>query len=345
MKKRLLVISLILSLILCFTCNNVLGTETDDSDVENETTESVDTEDTESESDGEDETSEESETDDEDTTTDEDDTTTENEDVTDETESTDTSDDTDSSESTEETTSDEEEVTEEEHEEDDLPLEEGTYEIYTKVATTKVIYVKSGSKSSGANVCIYERTNINAQKWVITSNGDGTYTIKNKNSGKVLDVTGAGKSSGTNVQQYTSNGTDAQKWYIEDLGNGYYYIISKCNGLYLDVSYAGTSNNTNIQVYKGNKSSAQKFQFVDATTVTGTKTIESGTYRIYSKVASNRVIAENSNSTSDSKKLTLTTVKDMANQKFKITYNNDGTYTIALMHSSKVMDVERSRRF
>ncbi len=210
--------------------------------------------------------------------------------------------------------------------------ENGTYEIYTCVSDTKVVGV------SNENVCINERENKASQKFRLQKNEDGTYTIRAVHSNKVLDVCGAEAKNGANVWQYAQNGSDAQKWYIEPLGNGTYSIISKLKGLYLDI-YCGYSNNgTNIQIYQGNGSKAQKFNIVKVQD-TGTKTIEDGIYNIYSKVTTNRVLQVDNKSTSNGASIKTTTSEDMANQKFNVKYNNDGTYTITAMHSGKVLDV------
>lgn len=218
-------------------------------------------------------------------------------------------------------------------------LKEGTYEIYTCVSGTKVINVQSSSKNNGANVNIYERENKSSQKFKVKLNKDGTYTFTALHSNKVLDVVAAGKKNGTNVDQYQSNGTDAQKWYLESCGDGSYCIVSKCNGLYLDIAAARTANGTNLQVYKGNRSKAQKFKFSKVQSTKGEKILENGTYHIYSQVANNRVLEVPNSATHNGAVLKTAGINNRANQKFQITYNQDGTYTIKVLHTGKSLDV------
>ena len=218
-------------------------------------------------------------------------------------------------------------------------LKEGTYEIHTGINSTKVINVQGSSKNNGANINIYERENNNSQKFKVKLNKDGTYTFIALHSNKVLDVAGAGKKNGTNVEQYVSNGTDAQKWYLESCANGYYYIVSKCNGLYLDVASGSNKNGANIQVYKGNQTKAQRFKFSKVQEIKGEKTIENGIYHIYSNVANNRVLEVPNSAVNNSTTLKTATLNNRANQKFQITYHQDGTYTIQVLHAKKVMDV------
>ena len=218
-------------------------------------------------------------------------------------------------------------------------LKEGIYEIYTGISGSKVINIEAGSKNNGANVNIYERENRSNQKFKVKLNADGTYTFFALHSNKVLDVAGAGKKKGTNVDQYQSNGTDAQKWYLKSCGDGTYYIVSKCNGLYLDIARGSSANGANLQVYKGNGSKAQKFKFSEVQNIEGKKTIENGTYHIYSQVASNRVLEVPNSDTNNGVVLRTASINNKANQKFQLTYNQDGTYTIKVVHTQKAMDV------
>ncbi len=218
-------------------------------------------------------------------------------------------------------------------------LEEGIYEIYAYVGETKVIDVHGADKNDKANIEIYERMNQNNQKYRVQLNDDGTYTFFALHSNKVLDVEGNGKSNETNVCQYTYNGGDNQKWYIESCGNGYYYIISKANGLYLDVYQTQGKDGQNIQMYQKNEGLGQKFKFSKVIDK-GTKTIENGIYNIYSNVAKNRLLEVPNSEINDEVEIKTATNKNIASQKFQVTYNNDGTYTILVLHTGKALDVK-----
>ena len=143
-----------------------------------------------------------------------------------------------------------------------VEIEEGLYEIYTLVNDTKVIDIDSASKNNKANVQIFERDNVQQQKFNVILNQDGTYTFVSSHSNKALDVQCGGKTPGTNVWQYEKNNSNAQKWILKSCGDGYYNIISKLNGLYLDIQAGIGNNKQNIQVYTGNGTKAQKFKFL-----------------------------------------------------------------------------------
>ena len=113
------------------------------------------------------------------------------------------------------------------------------------------------------------------QKWHLTKNSDGSYTIKAPNGG-CLDVQYAGTESGTVVQVYKANGTNAQKWRLtrvtkspsgiayDPSGIAPFEIAPLCApSLRLDVKGASTSNGAGIQIYKSNNTNAQRWTFLD----------------------------------------------------------------------------------
>lgn len=141
-------------------------------------------------------------------------------------------------------------------------LDDGVYEINTKLDSSKTLDVEAANRDNGANVQIYESNGTNAQKFRLTYLNNGYYKIENINSNKVLDVAGARKENGTNVQQYESNNSNAQQWEIRyNSSDNTYYLISKCNYLYADIVGARKENGTNVQMYTGNGTYAQKYIF------------------------------------------------------------------------------------
>lgn len=141
----------------------------------------------------------------------------------------------------------------------------GTYHLRSAANSSYVVDVKSGSKSNSANVQLYKANNTGAQKWDMTENSDGSYTIVNSASGKALDVKSAGTANGTNVQQYTKNGSNAQKWNVVYNSDGTFRLVSKLKSdLVLTVS-GSAKNGANVMVSKYTGSSLQKFTFEKTT--------------------------------------------------------------------------------
>ena len=238
------------------------------------------------------------------------------------------------------------------------PLENGIYMIKSAINPKFMLDVNGASKDNGANVQLYEYSNVNQKKFKLTYEQDGYYTIIAMHSNKSLDVKDASKEKGANVWQWEANGTDAQKWKIKDNKDGTYSIISKCNGLYVDVLNARAANFTNIQMCDGNGLNAQKFKFekttIDSsnnggsttteTEIKGTKTIEDGTYMIKSSIDSKFMLDINGASKDNGANVQLYEYSDVAQKKFKVTYLGDGFYSIIASHSDKSLDVENSSK-
>lgn len=218
---------------------------------------------------------------------------------------------------------------------------DGTYTINTALDFNQVIDVHGASTANHANVEIYTRNNGQNQRYKVEHVGNGYYKIVAIHSGKALTVKDSSITRGTNVEQETYVGIDAQKWVIKDAGNGYYYIISKCNGLYLDLQGGVSNSGTNIEVYDANYQNWQKFKFYSVD-VPAEKTIETGNYVITSAMNSNKVIDVEGDIIADNTNIDLWPNNGGNNQKFIITYLNDGYYTIKAFNSNKVLTVQGS---
>ncbi len=213
-------------------------------------------------------------------------------------------------------------------------IEDGIYKIYTVLNTNKALDISGGSYNNCANLQIWDKANVQQQKFQITYNKDGKYyEIKSVNSGKVLDVYGNGKAGGTNVAQYQKNGSIAQKWSIQETGNGSYYIIALNSGLYLDVSGEKTNNGTNVQVYERNESKAQRFIFKTI------PIIEEDLYKISIKQDTNKMLDISGGSLAESANLQIWSKENVNQQTYDIQNVSDNYYKIIARHSNKVLTV------
>ena len=202
----------------------------------------------------------------------------------------------------------------------------------------KIIYANDKSKVisiSNKNTIISNDKDFRNQSFQITYLGDGYYKIKSLKFEKCLDVKDSGMGNGTNARIWADNGADAQKWIIKDAGNGTYNIISKCNDLCLDVAEASTRDGANVQLFESNGTIAQKFIFEK----TIPHVIDDGIYEIASAVNPNYVLDVNSAAKYDYANIQIWNRLDVRNQKFRITYVEDGYYMIQALHSGKVLDV------
>ena len=150
------------------------------------------------------------------------------------------------------------------YEKQDVP--NGTYVIESALSKNKVLSVAGRNQDDGANIEINDKNSSDSQKFEVSCNSDGEYTITPKCSGKKLDVAFASSSMGANIWQYKENNTNAQKWYFisADKINGeeYFYLVSKCNNLCADIENGDPKNGSNIRCWEPNGTNAQKFRFV-----------------------------------------------------------------------------------
>ena len=136
----------------------------------------------------------------------------------------------------------------------------GTYSLVTP--SSKALDITNGNLSNGTKLQIWNKNNSPAQRWQITRQLDGFYTIYNPASSKYLDVKNGRIATGTAIQIYTGNKSCAQRWSIVG-ANNVYNIQSACSvKLSLDVTNGiiGT-NGTSVQLYYRNSSSAQRWLF------------------------------------------------------------------------------------
>ena len=138
-------------------------------------------------------------------------------------------------------------------EDDARIIEDGTYEITTKISTNRLLDVSEGSIADGANVQIWADANVKQQKFEFTYLGGGVYKIISKKSGKALTVSSSG-----NVYQSTYKETGNQLWRVDE-NAGAYNIISEYNGKYLYVENGTNANGTNVRVATKNNANSQKF--------------------------------------------------------------------------------------
>ena len=212
---------------------------------------------------------------------------------------------------------------------------EGEYVIRSALRNDAVIDVVAGSSTDGANVQIYTNNGSGAQKWKITSDNDGAYTIRNVATGKSLDVEAGRIKNGTNVQSYSFNGSCAQKWHFVKNEDGSYSIYSVCSGRVLDVAYGNSNNGSNIQIYRPNGSAAQKWTLISP------RTIDDGEYMISLGDSKSEMIDINggTNNAKNGTNIQVYKKNESDAQKWKVTYGSDGYYTIVNPATGKALDV------
>ena len=80
-----------------------------------------------------------------------------------------------------------------------VPLGSGWYRI-TSAATGRALEVAGGSSKAGANVQTFARNGTKAQRWKITMDQNGAFTLTNGVSGKTLAVDVCGAEGAVSVE-------------------------------------------------------------------------------------------------------------------------------------------------
>ncbi len=133
----------------------------------------------------------------------------------------------------------------------DAFIGEGWFELAVAGNRNLRLDVSGGSGASGANVQIYSSNNTGAQKWHITSMGNGWYRIIGGDSNRALAI---GKNN--NVVQSTTSAAAGQLWKISYGEKGFVFTNKKEN-LVLDIASGVLRTSTNVQVYRSNNTAAQ----------------------------------------------------------------------------------------
>ncbi|WP_088103612.1 RICIN domain-containing protein [Halalkalibacter urbisdiaboli] len=76
--------------------------------------------------------------------------------------------------------------------------------------------------------------------------GNGSYHLKNRNSGKLLEVGNASTEDGANVNQWANTNCSCQQWLLNEDDNGFFGLINRNSGKALDVYNGATSDGANV---------------------------------------------------------------------------------------------------
>ena len=106
---------------------------------------------------------------------------------------------------------------------------------------------------NGSNVQLGTKSNVDSQKWIFKKQADGSYSIKNKNSGKYLDIYNTGNENGENVQIWSGGSGDKQCWFIYLYNEGYKLVPRssklELKGLDIDTATSEIKAGSNLQIY------------------------------------------------------------------------------------------------
>ncbi|RAG86668.1 lectin [Streptacidiphilus pinicola] len=99
------------------------------------------------------------------------------------------------------------------------------------------------------------------QQWRQETNADGSFRLRNVNSGLVLDSPG-GSGEGTQLDQWTDSGSDNQWWKLAPTSGGYGRLVNVRTGWCADAQNGSTAAGTPIIQWAANGGSNQEWQLV-----------------------------------------------------------------------------------
>ncbi|SEB85803.1 Ricin-type beta-trefoil lectin domain-like [Streptomyces sp. 2131.1] len=97
-----------------------------------------------------------------------------------------------------------------------------------------------------------------------TVDGNASYVLVNRNSGKALDVYNMATSDGARITQWSRNDQSQQQWQFVDSGDGYYRLKSRLSGKVLDVYNWSTANGGSIVQWTDLNATNQQWRLADS---------------------------------------------------------------------------------
>jgi C1A family cysteine protease len=219
----------------------------------------------------------------------------------------------------------------------DTSLENGAVvTISSAINSNQNLDISGSSTSNGGSLIVFQNTNLANQRFRLTKDVDGWYTITNVNSGLVLEVSGSNPASSLQVTQWALHGKDNQKWAFSKNSDGSYTIIPKIGvGYCLDISGGIPNNSTKVILYPNKNQQNQKFKVTRIT-----QALPNGNYTLKS-VKSGKMMDVPASSKSNSVQLDIWDANNVNNQLFTFTYDaNTGYYTIKNVNSGLLLDIQ-----
>ena len=214
-------------------------------------------------------------------------------------------------------------------------LKEGLVSIFSVMGDNKVLDVKNGDFSDGANVQLYDGNGTFAQKWSVAKvvGRANSYRFESVCSGKYLTA------DGSNVSQRKFDASESQIWTPRISERGGVVLENSASGKVLDVAGASTANGTNVQVYGSNGTDAQRF-YVDQV-----DPLQDGMYTLHIGSNYKQVVDVANGSNSDGANIQSWESNNSGAQKWNVFKNNDGSCRIVNAANGKALDVSEAKAY
>ena len=228
----------------------------------------------------------------------------------------------------------------------------GTYEIASTLGGSPVLDIANGSLGAGARAQLYSRNGTDAQRFVITREGSGFYTIKNAKSGLFLASASASDlRDGVKVTQQAIDWSPRTQWMIKKQGSGYLIASAADSSIVIDVPGASNRAGTGLQVYGRNNSAAQVWSLklvesaaqtranLDALARIHASDLADGYYLINTANSSSAVIDTVGGGATNGTRLQLYGINKSAAQIWRVTHDSKGYVTLANVRTGLAFDV------
>lgn len=205
-------------------------------------------------------------------------------------------------------------------------IDDGLYEIYSRVDGNRLIDVSGGSKVDDAKLQVWNRNGTLAQKWSVSVCDNGSVLIKGANSGKYLS-----QSDGKLMS--VKEATEGSHWIPRVSPRGGLVLVNAVSGAVIDLTGGNAAAGTLIQMYANNLTAAQAWRFVCASL------IDDGYYVLVNQSSDNRVLDVAGGSYNAGAKVQLYTANGSNAQKWHVRSLGNGAYSLTAFVSGKALDV------
>lgn len=215
----------------------------------------------------------------------------------------------------------------------DATVATGIYTIATALSGSPVVDVPGNTDEAGAQLGIWSSNNTLAQKFVITLEPDGYYSIRGLQSALYLDISIGNLVAGGVVCQWAATGYSNQRWAVKANSDGTVTFLSKRSGLALDVIGANSAPGTKLNQWYPNGTTAQKFKLQPATA----DLLNEGCFALVPLTQKGLRADITGASRNDGENLQAYASNDSIAQKFQVKRVGTDTYTFQSINSGRYL--------
>ncbi|MDO5119772.1 MAG: RICIN domain-containing protein [Coriobacteriales bacterium] len=155
-------------------------------------------------------------------------------------------------------------------------------------SNAQLLMVKDSSTSNQAAIVQGKTAGLNSQRWYIEKNADGTYSVRNVNSGLYLDIQGGGSANGTVISQWRPTGSTpptSSRFYLVPANCILWNVtLSNASGTY---EYTGSAIDPGVKAWA--TPTCPNFQLVEGidytVSLSNNTNVGTASYRIMEKAS------------------------------------------------------------